>query len=187
MAHTLQIDCWTFQQAQFLQQALIEIGVASNLEDHPIGADDSPNVHLWVHLSTLDSLSKIKEIATQHAMTTIVDHQQQTQHVFMTLTNNELPAGQDITERRWLQPDVGTRFLRICIETRDGEHEYSDTCVAICPANVQPKISLTGLPILGEMTSIILQSIAIAIGLRVAASPSALRALRSFHNPTTTF
>ncbi len=139
MTQTLQIDCWTFQQAQILQQALVEIGVASSLENYSTRANDSPNVHLWVHLSTLDSLSTIKAIATQHVMTTIVDRHQQTQYVFMTLTNNELPAGQDITERGWLQPDVGTRFLRVCIETRDGEHEYSDTCVAVCPPNIQPE------------------------------------------------
>ena len=139
MTQTLQIDCWTFQQVQILQQALVEIGVASSLDNYSTRANDSPNVHLWVHLRTLDSLSKIKETATQHVMTTIVDRHQQTQHVYTTLTNNELPAGQDITERGWLQPDVDTRFLRICIETRDGEHEYSDTCVAICPPNVQPE------------------------------------------------
>ena len=81
MAHILQIDCWTFQQAQILQQALVEIGMASILENYSTRANDSPNVHLWAHLSTLDSLSKIKAIATQHAMTTTVDRHQQTQHV----------------------------------------------------------------------------------------------------------
>lgn len=134
MAYTLQFDCWTVQQAQLLQQALTKIEIASNLKYDRDRSETHPNVHLWLHLDMLEQLPALQEIATQHAIKTVIGSYQRRQSVFMTLKNEA-----EVIEEGWLQADPNAQFLHISIGTRDGEHEYLDTCVAICPAGIQPE------------------------------------------------
>ncbi|MBE9012781.1 hypothetical protein IQ250_21505 [Pseudanabaenaceae cyanobacterium LEGE 13415] len=134
MTYTLQFDCWTVQQAQLLQQALTEIGVAPNLKYDRDRSETHPNVHLWLDLDKLEQLPALQEIGIKHAIQTMIGSYQRRQPVFMTLKNEA-----DVIEEGWLQADPNAQFLHISIGTRDGEHEYLDACVAICPAGIQPE------------------------------------------------
>ncbi|MBD1854806.1 MULTISPECIES: hypothetical protein [Leptolyngbya] len=134
MAYTLQFDCWTVQQAQLLQQALIKIEITSNLKYDRDRSETRPDVHLWLHLDRLEQLAAPKEIATQYAIKTAIGSYQRRQSVYMTLRSEF-----DVIEEGWLQAVPDTQFLRVSIGTRDGEHEYLDTCVAVCPAGMQPE------------------------------------------------
>ncbi len=134
MTHTLQFDCWTVQQAQLLQQALVKVGLTPNLRYDRDRSETHPDVHLWLHMDTLEQLPALKEIATQHAIKTVIGSYQHRQSIYMTVRSEA-----DVIEESWLQAAPDTQFLRVSIGTRDGEHEYLDTCVAICPAGTQPE------------------------------------------------
>ncbi|MBW4443878.1 MAG: hypothetical protein KME10_22165 [Plectolyngbya sp. WJT66-NPBG17] len=134
MAYTLQFNCWTVQQAQLLQQALTKIGITPNLKYDRDRSETRPDVHLWLQLNRLEQLAVLKEIATQYAIKTVIGSYQRRQSVYMIVRSES-----EVIEEGWLQADPDTQFLRVSIGIRDGEHEYLDTCVAICPAGVQPE------------------------------------------------